>query len=216
MSPRRTGLVAALLACWLGAGAVAGCSVQVDRHPTVISEGRLRQPTSSPSSGALGPRLMRVFLVRDNKLVTVYRPAPIGSSLRSALRALMEPLTRREQADGYRSALPGAAGVPQVHARAGIAYVSVPAGLDRLGVSEQILAVGQITDTLTLVHGVVAVQLVHDGHDVDIPVAGGELKPGPVTPADYEPVAAEPTRRPRSTTHPGSLSTGRSSSGSRG
>ena len=216
MNARRTVVVAALLGCLLGAGAVAGCSVQVERHPTVISEGRLRQPTSSASAGELGPRLVRVFLVRDNKLVAVYRPAPIGPSLRSVLRALTEPLTRREQADGYRSALPGAATVPKVHARAGIAYVSVPAGFGRLGVSEQILAVGQITDTLTLVHNIVAVQLVHDNRDVDIPVAGGELKPGPVTPADYARVTAEPTTRPRSTTQPGSVSTDRSSSGSRG
>lgn len=211
-------VVVRLAAVWLvcSLAVLAGCSVQVQRHPTVVSEGRLRQPTSSASPGEPGTRLVQVFLVRRNQLVEVYRPAPDGRQLDSALQALMQPLTRREEANGYRSALPGAAKVPSVERHGGIAYVSVPAGLDRLGVSEQVLAVGQITDTLTLVHGVVAVQLVHDGHDVDIPVAGGELKPGPVTPADYEPVAAEPTRRPRSTTHPGSLSTGRSSSGSRG
>lgn len=199
---------------------VGGCGVGVQQHPVVVAHGRLREPASTTGPGESGGRLVRVFLVRRNQLVDVYRPASPGSGAAAALRALMRPVGHREEAARLRSALPNGGAVPSVKVRAGIAYVGVPGGFSRLGLSEQVLAVGQITDTLTLVDGVTAVQLVHDGRDVDIPVAGGQLVPGPVTAGDYAPVAAEPaarpTTRPRSTTQPGSPSTARSESGSRG
>lgn len=199
---------------------LGGCGVSVQQHPVVLGHGRLREPVSTARPQTDGGRLLRVFLVRRDQLVPVYRPAPSRTGARAALRVLMRPLDGREEAARLRSALPAGSTVPPVDVRAGIAYVGVPGGFSRLGLSEQVLAVGQVTDTLTMLPGVTAVQLVHDGRDVDIPVAGGQLVPGPVSPADYEPVVAgssvAPTTRPRNTMQPGSVSTDRSTSGSRG
>lgn len=192
----------------------AGCSVHVQDHPVMVGPGRLRHPTASATPS--GTRLVEVFLVRRDELVRVYRPAGPGQGVRAVLAALVAPLTHRELAGGYRSALAGDGGVPVTEVRAGIAYVRLPTRFNRLGVSEQVLAIGQITDTVTQLPSITGVQLVHDGHVVDIPVAGGQLRPGPVTPADYAPVTAEATTRPRSTTTPGSATTERSASGSRG
>ena len=206
---RRTGLVVA-------AGVlVAGCSVAVQQHPVVVGTGRLRTPSPTAMEDGNTANRIEVFLIRHDKLTGVYRPAPAGRSVRGALRALTAPLSDSEQAAGYRSALPGGSGPLRAVVRAGIVYVPVPAGFQRLGVSEQVLAVGQITDTVTRVSGVNAVQLTHGANDVDIPVAGGQLEPGPVTAADYKAVTApEPTMRPRSTTHAGSPRTPTSPSGS--
>jgi len=193
-----------------------GCSVGVQKHPAVVGPGPLRSPSPTTLQDGTSANRIEVFLVHGDKLTGVYRPAPEGRTVHGALRALTAPLDSSEQAAGFRSALPGSAGPLRAQVRAGIVYVPVPEGFQRLGVSEQVLAVGQITDTVTRVPGVNGVQLTHGGNDVDIPVAGGQLVPGPVTAADYAPVTApEPTARPRSTTHAGASSTARSPSGSR-
>jgi hypothetical protein len=204
-SRRRTAALAALASAVLVATVATGCSVAVQEHPVVLGPGRLRHPTPAATTDEDTSNRIEVFLVKHDRLTGVYRPAPDGRGVHGALRALTAPLADSEQAAGYRTALPGGAGQLRAVARAGIVYVEVPAGFERLGVSEQVLAIGQITDTVTRVSGVNAVQLTHRGHDVDIPVAGGQLEPGPVTAADYRPVTApEPTTRPRSTTNPGS------------
>jgi len=194
---------------------LAGCSVGVQDHPVVVGPGRLRQPSASATAADDTAGRIEVFLVRRDRLTGVYRPAPAGRGFHGALRALTAPLDDSEQAAGYRTALPSGAEPLEAVVHAGIVYVTVPAGFERLGVSEQVLAIGQITETVTRLSGINAVQLTHGGHDVDIPVAGGQLEPGPVTPADYDAVMApEPTRRPRSTTSAGSPSTETSPSGS--
>ncbi len=213
---------AVALTCALAPVALAGCSVAVQEHPVVVGTGRLRAPTAAAAPGDDAANRIEVYLVKHDRLAGVYRPAPAGRGLRGALRALTAPLDGSEQAAGYRSALPSGGGRLAARARAGIAYVELPSGFGGLGVSEQVLAIGQITDTLTRLGSVDAVQLTHQGHDVDIPVAGGRLVPGPVTAANYKSVTApepkptprRPTGRPRSTTQPGSASTDKSPSGS--
>jgi hypothetical protein len=205
----------AVVAAVVGASVLSGCSVAVQEHPVVLGPGRLRQPTPAATTDQDTSNRIEVFLVKRDRLAGVYRPAPAGRGVHGALRALTAPLTDSERASGYRTALPGGAGRLSAVVHAGIVYVTVPAGFQRLGVSEQVLAIGQITDTVTRVSGINAVQLTHGGHDVDIPVAGGQLEPGPVTAADYRPVTArEPTSRPRSTTRAGSPRTVTSPSGS--
>lgn len=195
------------------AGVLGGCSVAVQEQPVVVGPGRLRQPTPAATATTDTANRIEVFLVRHDRLTGVYRPAPAGRDVRGALRALTAPLDQQEQAAGYRTALPSGAGPLSSKVRAGIVYVPVPNGFDRLGVSEQVLAIGQITETVTRVSGINAVQLTHGGRDVDIPVAGGQLEPGPVSADDYASLM-EPTMRPRSTTSAGSASTERSPSGS--
>lgn len=216
MSDRvRRGAVAVVACAAVLTGWLTGCSVAVQEHPVVLGPGRLRHPTPAATTDEETSNRIEVFLVKHDRLTGVYRPAPDGQGLHGALRALTAPLADSERAAGYRTALPGGAGPLKAVARAGIVYVEVPAGFERLGVSEQVLAIGQITDTVTRVSGINAVQLTHRGRDVDIPVAGGQLEPGPVTAADYRPVtAAEPTTRPRSTTSAGSPRTVTSPSGS--
>lgn len=216
MSDRRNLAAGALVALAIVVlGLFSGCSVAVQDHPVVVGPGRLRQPPAPPRSAANSADRIEVFLVRRDRLTGVYRPAPSGGDVRGALRALTAPLSDSEQAAGYRTALPGGAGRLSAKVRAGILYVAVPPGFERLGVSEQVLAIGQITQTVTRVAGINGVQLTHAGHDVDIPVAGGQLEPGPVSAADYASITApEPTTRPRRTTTPGSASTASSPSGS--
>jgi hypothetical protein len=215
MSAVHVRAAAVLGACLAGALLVGSCSVGVQRQPVVLGPGKLREPTSTATVANNGTRLARVYLVRDNQLVPAYRPEPSGRRASAVLRALAEPISQREQRRGLRTALPGSK-APPISVHGGVAYVGVPGGFARLGVSEQVLAVGQITLTLSMVHGIVAVQLVHGGHDVDIPVAGGELQPGPVTAADYQSLVADGSGLPRSTTSPGSPRIDRSTSGSPG
>jgi len=128
------------------------------------------------------------WLVDDDVLV----PAAASVSCDGQPRAIVERLlgelaagpTGDARADGRATAIPPESGLGLLEITEATAEVEVDPeseiSADRLPV-----AVGQIVLSVTSAPGVEAVALVSGGEPVQVPLPGGALTSGPVTPSDY-------------------------------
>lgn len=188
MTARTNRLVAAatlLLGLWASA-----CGVPVDDSPTVTPDDEVPYDLLSSTTTALPadvPRLTdtTICLSLDGSLLAIGR-ARDGEPALDTLEALASASpTEGERTVGLRSAVAGDDVLDGVALSDGRAEVSLGEGFTELPADEQLLAVAQLTCTLTAQPGVGSVRFELDGERTEVPVQGGELVARAVTREDY-------------------------------
>lgn len=166
---------------------LTGCAVGAQDRPVVLGRPSTAHAVLDGSVQTSTP--VETFFVRGDRLVPLVRLVPLGPGLLPCLSGLVLPLTAKESASGLRSALP--TGVVRLTAAVdgSVAAVDVPAGLDRLNVSDQILAVAQIVYTVTANSYLTKVELVQHGRALPMPDQSGQLVSRPLSRADYSTLA---------------------------
>jgi hypothetical protein len=130
-----------------------------------------------------------LFLVRDGKLVRVWRPSPRGQDLSAVLATLVDRPTPDEKARHLRTAIPATATRIRVSIEDGVALVQVPAGFDTLPNSVREVAAAHVLYTLTAQLPVGSMRLVRGKHLLDTPVGSGRLVSRPVRRQDFAALA---------------------------
>ena len=183
MTGRRRALAAALAAAMM----LTGCGVPTEDSPRPISVGSRPNPTTAahPASPAPGVPVDLLYLVRDDVLVAVHRPAQQMPAIDEQLRQLLAGPTATEREAGYTSALTGITVTGMVEVRGGDATVEIGSRPDGAGRNDEVLAYGQIVCTLTSRADVQTVSFRHDGQPLRVPRADASLADGPLTAADY-------------------------------
>jgi hypothetical protein len=172
---------------------LAGCSVSPQDRPEQISLNTVTPPAAT-SSVTLIPVTTPggVCLVQYGRLVWADRQVPYHHVLNGTLALLAKGPTAAEARQAIRSALPAGTTGLVAQVRGNVAMIAVPKGFDDLSASEQVLAVAQLTYTVTQIKGITALQLTVSGRPVSMPVESGGpggLVPGPVTRADFRALA---------------------------
>lgn len=182
-APRRT-VTVLLLA--LAAATPAGCALGVQDQPVPVNTApSAAADTGAPPRSATVTTEVTVFFAKGEQLVSLPRTVPAGPGLQPALAGLLGPLSGDDTDAGLRSALPPGTKTLAVDVRDGVAVVTMPPGLDRLPISQQILAVAQLVFTVTANSPVVGLQLTDGERAVDVPNDQGRLVKGPVSRTDY-------------------------------
>lgn len=181
---RRSVLVVALV------GALGACGVPVDDGPTITPDDEVPYDLLSSTTTTLpadAPLMTdtTICLSLDGSLLAIGR-ARGGDPALDTLEALASArATEGERSVGLRSAVAGDDVLGSVGLEDGRAVVSLGEGFTELPADEQLLAVAQLTCTLTAQPGVASVRFELDGEATDVPVQGGELVSRAVTRADY-------------------------------
>ncbi|WP_236718637.1 GerMN domain-containing protein [Actinoplanes sp. TFC3] len=176
-----TRLVAVLVAAVL---ALAGCGVPLDDEPRAIeTPGVLNAPGSTAPDQA-GTAVLRLYLVRDGRLVRVPRRVPALLGPHQSLTALLAGPTADEAAAGLTSALStmSVTGLRLADHRATVSIADPP---DQLVRSDDVLGFAQIVCTLTSQTEVGTVSFEANGQPLAVPRADGSLADEPLTIADY-------------------------------
>lgn len=178
----RRGLLVALLLALVVGGLVVGCATQPQRAPEPVQPAT---PTARPAPD--GTAAVRIFLVRDDRLVPVVRRA--RSSAEDALALLVAGPTPPETAAGLRTALPTQPdAVRAVGTHGGTMVVEVDVDVTRLPGRERLLAVAQVVWTATEALDVERVRFQLDGRPFPTPTDAGPTT-RPVRRADVGSVA---------------------------
>ena len=184
---RRTAALLALVAGGVASGVGCGGTEDSSARVTPAEEvpfGLLERSVSTvPSTGEPGSET-NVCLALDGALLVVGR-ASVGSTPLGSLRDLVLAGPTEGEADlGLRTAM-GDDTIEEVSASGGLATVQLTDAFPELPGDQQLLALAQITCTLTAQPGVTRVQFELDGEQVEVPIQGGSLVQRPVTRADY-------------------------------
>jgi hypothetical protein len=126
-----------------------------------------------------------LFLVRDDKLVSVTRRVGGQPTVDELIAALVAGPTNEEREQGVSSALLGSTLVAAVRAADRQAFVELSAPVDTAVRTDVVLAYAQIVCTLTALPAIDGVTFTRDGTAVGVPRADGSLSRGPLTTADY-------------------------------
>ncbi|WP_422774151.1 GerMN domain-containing protein [Plantactinospora sp. WMMC1484] len=169
-------------------GLVVGCQVPVEETPRPIDSPpgvtvEATRPTPQPTRS--GVVVERLYYLRDDKLVPVTRRLPDPLPVDAHLQLLLAGPAEVEQRAGLTSAVTGSDTVLGVEVADGEAVVEVGAGLAGTGRNDEILAFGQIVQTLTARPDVDRVTFRQGGEHLGIPRADGALSRAPLTTQDY-------------------------------
>lgn len=179
----RTGVLGGVLA----AGLLA-CGVPDDRTAALVADDDvpfdLLSPTTTALTDVVDGRETTVCLAVDNVLLSLGRDRS-GDDLADDLALVTDPPTEGEAALGVRSALEGDESVLDVSRVGSEAVVELGVDFPELPADQQLLAVAQITCTLTAQPGVQRVSFELEGRTLSVPVQGGELVDRPVVRSDY-------------------------------
>ena len=162
----------------------AGCGVPVDDEPRRLGESGRVDASGRPAPHAAGSTVLRLYLVRDGRLVRVPRRVPAPLNPAQQLDNLLAGPTAEESDDGLSSAL-STMTVTDVKLADRRAVITLG---DRAGQglrSDEVLAFGQIVCTMTSLPDVGTVSFVADGAPLWVPRADGSLAATPLTIADY-------------------------------
>ena len=162
----------------------AGCGVPLDEAPRSLERQGPVDASNNPVPDGVGTSVVRLYLIRDGRLVRVPRRVPSPRDPQQQLADLLAGPTADESEDGLTSALTTMRVVDlQVISRRAVITLADRA---EQGVrSDEVLAFGQIVCTLTTQPDVGTVSFVADGQPLGVPRADGSLSPGPLTIADY-------------------------------
>jgi spore germination protein GerM len=181
--------------CGLPGGGSAR-SVEDDDVPyRLLDRGALSPGT--PHDDQLSSVPLVFWLVDDEVLVPAAASVSCDGQPDRIVADLLDELASGPAGDaraaGRATAIPPESGLELVEIRDATAEVEVDpeseVSADRLPV-----AIGQIVLTVTSAPGVDAVALVSAGESVQVPLPGGALTPGPVTPLDYASLVADRLR----------------------
>ncbi len=180
-------LVCVLSSCGLPDHGVT--RVEDSTVPYRLLEPSERAPAEPQSTARPGERTPVVFwLNAAERLVPTAADAscdqPAQVQVVRLLDALSAGLTEQDRAQGRMSALAQPSGLSLVGLDSATAVVELdpqlPTSADRLP-----LAVAQVVLSVTSARGVGSVAFVADDEPVQVPLPGGALTTGPVTPTDY-------------------------------
>ncbi|GAA2597207.1 hypothetical protein GCM10010435_90610 [Winogradskya consettensis] len=163
---------------------LAGCGVPLDSSPRSIETPGRIDASGNPVPDEAGSAVLRLYLVRDGRLVRVPRRVTTVLGPRQQLAILLAGPTAEESADGLTSALTTmtVTDVDLLDRRATITIGDRP---DQLVRSDEVLAFGQIVCTLTSQTEVGTVSFISGGEPLRVPRADGSLADGALTIADY-------------------------------
>lgn len=170
---------------------LAGCGVPVDRSARALPDDGVPFDLLSDSTtttvlpGGRGTPDTTLCLTLDGSLLAVTRPGGADRDAASLLSLLTSGPTEGETRVALRSAVDDAV-VVSVAASGGTATVDLADEFGELPGDEQLLAVAQMTCTLTAQPGIGRVRFRLGGEHVDVPVQGGSLVGRAVTRVDYE------------------------------
>jgi hypothetical protein len=157
------------------AAALVACGVPVDRSPRGLSNVPFElAPNAPPTTRAnRSGRTVRVdvFMVREDRLVSVPRDVPAPATLRAVLSALLEGPTNDEAKTGLRTAIPGRTSLISAAQDGSVGRVNVSDRLLDFEGQEQVAGVAQIVFSATVVSGIDGVVLSLSGRRVE-PFAG--------------------------------------------
>ena len=171
----RAGILVTTALVSLVAAALVGCGVPVDSAPRALSnvpfEGTGNAPPTTRPKGSGRTVRVDVFMVREDRLVSVPRDVPAPATLRSVLTALLEGPTNDEAKSGLRTAIPGRTLLLSAAPDGSVGRVNVSDSLLDFEGQEQVAAVAQIVFSATVVTGIDGVVLSLSGRRVE-PFAG--------------------------------------------
>lgn len=157
-------------------------TVAPDRVPEVL---RSPSSTTPPSSTVRSPADVRLYWVRDGRLV----PEPVSFSSAPSPATMLTLLQRGVPPggvnEGLRSALSGTDAIRGAELEGPTAVVDVDASLDELPERDQLLAVAQIVATLSSAPNVDEVEFRRSGEGIDVPLPDGSLVRRPLSASDY-------------------------------
>jgi spore germination protein GerM len=181
LTPGRRPGAAAVLALVM---AVAGCGVPTDSQPRDIPN-PLTRDSGQPGAVSAGSAVVRIYLVRDGRLVRVAHRVPSPLPPKGELAELLKGPTATDSGNGLTSAL-STTDVLDVTVTDRRATVDIGSQTGQGARSDETLAYGQIVCTLTSQGAEVGtVSFLSDGMPLAVPRADGSLSDGPLTIADY-------------------------------
>ena len=213
-------LAAGLLGWALIGGGLLGCGVAPNDHdrplngqevpfgllsvssiaaPRPVSAG----PVATSLPEPLGPTSsttptvtyeLSLFFVADSELLRVRRPAGVEPTVNLALPSLLQG-PQPQDPPGLRSALLDPGVVLSATSSGGQAAVDLGPPFSALLGSEQLLAIAQITFTLTAIAGIGTVAFTLGGVALQVPRSDGELITGPLSRDDLRQLAPDETVR---------------------
>jgi len=134
-----------------------------------------------------------VYFIRSGVLVAVIRRTTSAPTPADVLAALLEGPTRAEVDAGLRTALTGPDIISGTRSTATIVTVDLARRFNEIPRSDRILALGQITLTLTGQPGVTLIQYTIANTPIEVPKANGVVTRDPVARADYVSLLQPPT-----------------------
>jgi hypothetical protein len=178
-------VVAIASVAWLGGCGVTGQG-KADRIEDaqvpfdLLAPAESVPPSVPPAAGA-----PVIYLVSAERLVPVVRvqAAPDAATLVGLLAA---GPTDDEAAAGIRTALADGTLIGSALSEGPLATVELASGFSELPRVDQLLAVAQLTFTLTELPGVSSVEFRRDDTDLNVPREDGSVSPGPVGREDYD------------------------------
>jgi hypothetical protein len=164
--------------------ALAGCGVPLDSAPRAI-DGPQAQDSGDQVPADTGTAVVRLYLVRDGRLIRVIRRVSTARSPNGQLTDLLRGPTSAESADGLTSALT-TMDVVSMTVTNRRATVIIGERANQAARSDEVLAYGQIVCTLTSQGADVGtVSFMSGGMPLAVPRADGSLADSGLTIADY-------------------------------
>jgi hypothetical protein len=164
--------------------APAGCGVPLDSAPRAI-DGPQAHNSGDQVPADTGTAVVRLYLVRDGRLVRVIRRTSTARSPNGQLQDLLRGPTSAESADGLTSALT-TMNVVSMTVTNRRATVIIGVRTNQGARSDEVLAYGQIVCTLTSQGADVGtVSFLSGGMPLAVPRADGSLADSGLTIADY-------------------------------
>ena len=172
-------LVAALAGCGVPTG---GDAARID--PQDVPFDLLAPPEASPTTTAAPAGSQVVYLVRSEQIVPVARPNASRDPADLAALVVAGP-TSDETAAGLRTAITDEDLLDGIERRGGTIVVNLGDRFSELRGLDQLLAVAQLTYTLTELEGVERIQFQRGDRPLGVPRADGTVGEGFVTRADF-------------------------------
>jgi len=187
----RHALVAAL-ALVLGA---AACGVPLDAEPRLtpaddVPYDLLASTTTTLVAAVDQGDETSICLAINSSVLSVGRDRSGQPPLNTLLQLVVAGPTEGEATLGLRSAIPTADMVTTVVSEGGTAQVQLGATFAELPGDQQLLALAQITCTLTTQPEIDRISFTLAGKEIEVPIADGSLVSRPVTRADYRTLLA--------------------------
>ena len=177
-----------LLVALAALAATAACGIEPERRAVVV-EGAALPADEAPAEAAdeEAPDATLVYLVSGDGLQAVQRAR--RPTVAAALAALLEGPRATEVAAGLRSAIPAGTTLLGATIVAGEIRVDLSEEFTTIVGEEHHLALAQVVFTATETGLVERVSIAIEGTVVPLSRADGQLSTGPVTKADYAPLA---------------------------
>ncbi len=167
-----------------------GCGIPMDQTATVspdadVPYGLLSNTTTTQPTGAPAEGETTICLAVDGLLLSLGRDRGGDPPLGSLESLVAAGPTEGESSLGLRSVVEGDDLIDGIGQADDVAEVSLGGRFAELAADQQLLAVAQLTCTLTAQPGIDTVTFQLDGDDVEVPVESGELVDRPVARADF-------------------------------